>query len=201
MKKSILNLNTVYIGAAIIALGSLFIVLASEWSGLWIKGIGYVANDAENYHNNAHPIEGEYTVEIDVSDLESNEGKVLYDDGEERQIYVSNVTIQNESDYEVYFRSRGTFSLGGATLVSGIAHTQNNNDFVSKFQAEANATYRDYHYKLRPSGYTSLKYRDGDEFGFYLNPPEKEIDIDLEEEQTVEVTVTNLYVNLWAEKR
>ena len=51
-----------------------------------IQGLSYVANDVDGYYN-ADPIEGEYTVEIYLSDLGSNAGTVLSDDGE-NQIYV-----------------------------------------------------------------------------------------------------------------
>ncbi|WP_164669746.1 hypothetical protein [Virgibacillus doumboii] len=193
MGKIRLNLNTLYIGAAIVTVGAVLIVFLSELGGVWINGISYLASDVEDYHNNAHAVEGKYKVEIDLSDLESNKGKVLFDDGENR-IYVSRVIVKNGPEYEVFFRSSGTFSLGGATLVSGVDHTH------EEFRAEAKATYSGKSYKISQSDYSGLKYRNGDEFGFYLFPPEEDIDVDLEEESMIEVTVENLYVNLWAEK-
>ncbi|WP_188456038.1 hypothetical protein [Virgibacillus oceani] len=196
--RKLVNLNTVYVVAAIVAIGTIIIVWASEMSGIWTKGISHVANAVEEYHNAAFPVDGEFTVDIDLSDLESNEGKVLFDDGK-NQIFVSKV-VRNESDYEVVFRSSGDFSLGGATLVSGIEHVRNSNDLTTDFQAEAQASYMGDTYKLSPSGSSGLDYRDGDEFGFYLYRQDETIDIDLEKESMIEVTVTNLYMNLWAEK-
>lgn len=165
---------------------------------LWMKGISHVAND-EGYRNAAHPVKGEYSVELDLSDLGSNEGKVLYDDGE-NQIYVSNVIVNNESDYEVYFRSSGTFSLGGATLVSGTEYVRENNSFTDNFQAKAQAKYKGETYQLHYSGYSGLNYRDGDEFGFYLSRPDEEIIVDSEVDPIIEVTISNLYINYWVKK-
>ncbi len=167
--------------------------------GLWINGISHLSNNTERHFNNAHPVDGEYVVQIDLSDFGSNEGKILFDDGE-NQIYISRVFVQNNSDYQVVFRSRGNFNLSSATLVSGIEHTYTDNGFTTIFHAEAKATYREDTFALSPSISSDLNYRDGDEFGFYLFPTDDEIDIDLERETTIEVTITNLYVNFWVKK-
>lgn len=196
--KRFLNLNTVYMIAAIIVLGVLFLPRAVDIYNLRTQGINYFTNDIENYHNISHPIEGEYTIEIDLNNLDKNKGKVLFDD-EENQIYVSKVIAHNTNEYELFFRSSGSSSLGGATIISGVEHKHNNEGLISKFQAKAEATYRGYTCELIPSEYSGLNYSDADEFGFYLELP-KELVPDFEEEGMIDVTVTNLYMNLWAEK-
>jgi hypothetical protein len=196
--KRIFNLNTVYIVSAIIVLGFLFIPRAVEIYNLRTQGINYYTNVIANYHNNAHPIKGEYTIELDLNNLENNKGKVLFDDGE-NQIFVSKVIAHNTKKYEFFFRSSGSSSLGGATIVSGVEHKHNNDGLISKFQARAQTTYRGATYKLSPSEYSGLNYSDGDEFGFYLELP-YEIVPYIKEEGRVEVAVTNLYINLWAKK-
>ncbi|MDX1699312.1 MAG: hypothetical protein R3250_01780 [Melioribacteraceae bacterium] len=196
--KRFLNLNTVYIVAVIIVLGVLFIPRAVDIYTLRTQGINYFTNDIENYHNNAHPIEEEFTIEIDLNNLENNKGKVLFDDGE-NQIYVSKVIAHNTNEYELFFRSSGSSSLGGATIISGVEHKHNNDGLISKFQAKAKATYRGDTYKLNNSDYSGLNYSDVDEFGFYLELPE-ELVPDFEEEGMIDVAVTNLYINLWAKK-
>ncbi|WP_366162070.1 hypothetical protein ABXS71_01995 [Bacillus infantis] len=196
--KRFLNLNTVYMIAAIIVLGVLFLPRAVDIYNLRTQGINYFTNDIENYHNIAHPIEGEYIIEIDLNNLDKNKGKVLFDD-EENQIYVSKVIAHNTNEYELFFRSSGSSSLGGATIISGVEHKHNNEGLISKFQAKAEATYRGNTCELIPSEYSGLHYSDADEFGFYLELP-KELVPDFEEEGMIDVTVTNLYMNLWAEK-
>ncbi len=84
-----------------VALVGAFVILltlwGSGWLNLWINGISVIANDVDGYHLQTYPIEGEYTVTIDLSYLRSNVGKVLYDEGN-NQIYVETVFVRNESD-------------------------------------------------------------------------------------------------------
>lgn len=196
--KKLLNLNTVYIVAAIIALCALLIPRVVEVINLRTQGINYFTNDIEKYHNNAHPIEGEYTIKIDLNNLKNNIGKVLYDDGE-NHISVSKVISHNIREYELFFLSSGSYSIDGGTIVSGVEHKHNNAGLISKFQAEAKATYRGDIYKINPSEYSGLNYNDVEEFGFYLKIP-NDIVANFEEEEMIVVTVTNLYINLWAKK-
>ncbi|MCP3029479.1 hypothetical protein [Halobacillus sp. A5] len=198
MRRRLFSLNTLFILMAIIAVGILLIPRIIEGYQLQSKGISYITSNIEDYYHKTFPQEGEHTVEIDLSDLESNEGKVLFEDSENK-IYVTNVT-HSGSEYKVTFRSSGSYDKDGATLVSGLEHVHNNNGFTSHFNAEAEAVYKGETFDLSPSESSGLNYRDGDEFGFYLIPPEQMKNIDSKEEPAVEVTVTNLQVNLWVEK-
>jgi hypothetical protein len=196
--KKLFSLNTLYILMAVIAIGFLLIPRMIEAISLQSKGISYITSNIEDYYHKTFPKEGKYTVEIDLSDTESNEGKVLFEDSENK-IYITKVTHIG-SEYEVTFRSSGSYDAGGATLVSGLEHARNNNRFTSHFQAEAEAGYKGETYELSPSGSSRLKYNDGDQFGFHLFPPNQMKNIDLTEDPTIEVTVTNLQVNLWVKK-
>ena len=112
-------IKTLFLKVLMIGVATIVCILwISGWMSLWISGISAVAYDVEDYRIHSYPIDAEYTVIIDLSDFDSNVGKVLYDDGE-NQIYVETVLVQDKSDYEVYFRSSGAYSLRGATLVSG----------------------------------------------------------------------------------
>ncbi len=55
-------------------------------------------------------------------------------------------------------------------------------------------------FNLWNASLSSLNYRDGDSFGYYLIPEEAEIELDLEKESVMTVTVSNLHMNLWAKK-
>lgn len=196
--KKLLNLNTVYIAAGIVAVGFLFVPPVVNLYNLKTQGINYFTNDIEKYHNNAHPIKGEYTIEINLNDLESNKGKVLFDDGE-NQIHVLKVIAHGKNEFELLFRSSGNVNPGGATMVSGVEHNHNKDGLIRKFQATAKATYQGDTYTLNPSKYSGLKYNDGDEFGFYLELPNDMIP-DSENKGKVDMTVTDLYLNLWSKK-
>jgi hypothetical protein len=196
--KRLLNLNTLFIVAIIIAVSALFIPRVIEIFNLQAQGITYFTTDIENYYNNAHPIEEEFSIEIDLKNLEINSGKELFDDGENR-IYLSRIISHNAKDFELFFRSSGSYSLGGATLVSGLKHKHNNDGIISDFQAEGTAMYMKNTIKLSPTVSSGLKYLDGDEFGFQLELPEP-IASETEGDVLIDVVITNLYLNLWAKK-
>ncbi|WP_084243878.1 hypothetical protein [Planomicrobium okeanokoites] len=189
MKKH-LNMNTLYLAAAIIAVSAFMLPRVIEAVNLHLNGISYIADQTEEYYKITEPVEGEYTVELDLNDLENNEGKILYDDGDS-QISVMKVVEQEEKGYEVVFRSHAKDLPEGAVLVSGIAHDNTEDGSTHSIEAEATAG-KDAH-QLSPSTATGLSYKDGDHFGFYLDAPAEEAD-------KVAMTVTNLQLNLWMEK-
>lgn len=84
----------------------------------------------------------------------------------------------------------------GATLVSGIEHAGEKNGYTDILQARATAAYQGKTFELFPEGSAPLKYKDGDPFSFYLYAS----DVDPENEETVEITLSNLYIHYWARK-
>ena len=184
----------------IIVIGAIVLLLwFSGWLNLWINGIGVIANDIEGYELNSYPIDGEYSLKLDLSDFESNEGIVLYDDGE-NQIYVNKVWGNDNSDYQVSFRSSGTYNLRGATLVSGNEHKRVENGFTYDNQVDATATYQGSNFNIYSSGSSGLNYKDGDSFGFYLFPHDKEVGLDIKKESIIEVKFSNLHMHKWEKK-
>ncbi len=175
----------------------LFILWFTGVFSLLTNGIRYIAGNVDEYSTHAKPVNGEYTVKIDLRELESNIGRTLYDDGKNK-IYVSLVFAHNEVEYQIYFRSVGTYSLNGATLVSAIEHAYSDRGFTNIFHAKAKATYRGETFELFPSGSTGLNYRKGNEFGYYLFPHDKTVS--LEEATIIEVTLSNLYLNVWSKR-
>ncbi|TSI02536.1 hypothetical protein [Lysinibacillus sp. BW-2-10] len=176
---------------------TLFLLWVSGWLNLWLNGMSVIGNDVDGYYLQTYPVEGEYTVTIDLSNLKSNEGKVLYDDGT-NQIYIETVFIHNESEYQVSFRSSGTYSLKGATLVSGIEHARTVNGFTKYDRVNAQATYQGKTYKLYPSVLTGLNYKDGDSFGIYLILNDEEgTKVEIDREEKMEIKLSNLYMHIW----
>ena len=195
MKGKRLLLLTLFIGGPIVV----FSLWITGFINLWFYGIGDIASNVNDYSLNIETIDGEYSVTIDLSDPESNEGKILYNDGE-HQIYVSDVIVQNEGNYEVYFRTSGKYNFRRATLVSAIEHKRVHNGFTYNFKANANATYRGETFKIYESGSSGLNFNDGDHFGVYLIPFDKDVTIDIAEDSNIEVTLTNLTLHKWGRK-
>ncbi|OHX52154.1 hypothetical protein BB776_02490 [Planococcus salinarum] len=156
-----------------------------------MEWISHIAEQTEEYYKITDPVDGEYTVQLDLAELESNEGKILFDDGDSR-ITVLEVVPWEESGYEVIFRSHGAEIPNGTVLVSGVDHFRTGNGLSQSLEAEAVSNGGEA-VPLTSSSESGLVYHDGDRFGFYLDAPEGDAD-------EVEVTVTNLQLNLWMEK-
>jgi len=173
---------------------------------LWIDGMRYVVGNTDKYnYEEGHMVDGEYSVDIDLSDLQSNIGKELYNDGTHK-IYVNwvhNSENKNTGAYEIGFRSSGHYSLTGASLVSGIQHSMiDESSITSEITAKMTSTYNGETYDNFYSSSSGINFKDGDEFSFYLFPHSAydTNEISLDEKGVVEVTVTNLYKNMWSKK-
>ena len=175
--------------------------------GLWTSGMASIAKNTKGFTDtNGHAIQGEYSVSIDLDDLQSNIGKELYNDGNNK-IYVSwidNTGNSNSGGYRIGFRSCGQYSLINATLVSGVHHkTVSENSFTSVMSAKMTAKYNDKVYNCEIYSTSGLNYNDGDDFSFYIFPQEsyENNEISLSEEGLVYLSVTDLYKNVWSKKQ
>lgn len=174
--------------------------------GLWTGGMANIANNTKEFTDrNGHTVQGEYTIPIDLLNLESNIGKELYNDGIHK-IYVSwidNTGNINSGGYRIGFRSSGHYSLTGASLISGGHHaTVNENSFTTNMTAKMTAQYNSKNYTSSVYGVSGLNYKDGDDFAFYIFPSEsyKIQEISLNETGIVHLTVTELFKNIWIKK-
>jgi len=171
--------------------------------GLWQEGMAYIANNTHDFNDkNGSLIPGDYSISIDLSDLKSNIGKEIYNDGEYR-IYISwmdNTGAINSGGYRIGFRSVGKYSLSGATLISGIHHkTVGEHSFTTEITAKLIAEFKSQSYSSPTYGVTGLNYKSGDDFSFYLFPTKayESKEVSLEETGTVKLTLSNLYKNIW----
>lgn len=194
--------KTIFIILSIVVLIGLFTLWLTGMFGIWSNGIAYLANNTRNYTDrNGYVIEGQYQISIDLSDLDSNVGKELYNDGIHR-IYVNLVYNDGSAagGYIISFKSSGKYSLTQASLVSGIQHaTVSENSFTMNMSAKMKAEYKGKTYESQRRGLDGLNYKDGDAFSFYIFPSvaydSKEVS--LNEDGIVHLTVTNLYRNIW----
>ncbi|MGX9134112.1 hypothetical protein ACWV26_06980 [Rummeliibacillus sp. JY-2-4R] len=191
--------------STILAIVVLFLWLSGRLL-FWTKGIEYVADVPSGFINHkGHVISGESTVSIDLSNLERNIGKEVYNDGQHK-IYVSwirNTGDINKGGYEIFFRSSGKYSFSKATLISGIQHTINSEtSLIDSMSAKMMATYKGKTYHCEDAVFSSLNFRDGDEFSFYIFPIEsyESKEVTLNEKGIVYLTMTNLYKNSWSKK-
>ncbi|MER2170159.1 MAG: hypothetical protein ABS938_05915 [Psychrobacillus psychrodurans] len=70
--------KTHFIKVLIISVGTIvFTLWISGLLNIWINGISVIADDVKGYQLHSYPVNGEYSLKLDLSDFESNEGKVL----------------------------------------------------------------------------------------------------------------------------
>ncbi|UVI29327.1 hypothetical protein [Paenibacillus spongiae] len=198
--KKIVMISTSVIAVIVVVLWQIGLI------GLWTEGMAYIANNTKEFTDTkGHIVQGEYSIPIDLSDLESNIGKELYNDGAYR-IYVSWIDHTgsiNSGGYQIGFRSSGSYSLSNASLISGAHHaTVNGNSFTTSMSARMTASYNGKHYTSSVSGLSGLNYKDGDYFSFYIFPSEsyENQEISLNETGIVLLTVSDLYKNVWSKK-
>ncbi|MCW3491695.1 hypothetical protein [Dethiobacter alkaliphilus] len=190
------------IPTSVVVIGLLALWLTGMF-GFWSDGMAFLANNTRNFTDgNGYIIEGQYQISIDLSDLDSNIGQELYNDGTHR-IYVKsvyNTGSSNTGGYIISFRSSGQYSLTQASLISGIQHaTVSENSFTKNMSAQMTAEYNGKIYDSWKSGVSGLNYKDGDNFSFYIFPGEAydSNEVSLNEDGIVHLTVTNLYKNIW----
>ncbi|MDR6550125.1 hypothetical protein [Paenibacillus qinlingensis] len=180
---------------------SIVVLWATGLMGLWTEGIAFIANNTTEFTSrNSQVIDGKYVLQVDLSDLESNIGKVIYKDNEHK-IYVSWLQSRRVGEYDLGFRSIGTYSLSGASLISGIHHeTINDHAFTYSMSAKMTVKYEDKTYHATESGQCGLNFKDGDCFSFniYLSTEPKGEPI--KDAGIVEVMITDLYKNIWLKK-
>ncbi|WP_308639541.1 hypothetical protein [Paenibacillus silvisoli] len=201
MKSKTSLLRTVIVAAAVIYLYFWIAGFPSSWT---TEMADIVNNTSKFTDKHGYDVPGEYSVSVDLSDLESNVGKELYNDGAHR-IYVmwmDNVGLQG-GGYRIGFRAVGTYSRDGASLISGLHHiTLDEHQFTSEMTAKMTAAYKGKVYESATYGTAGINFKDGDDFSFYLFPNDayEKDEVTMNEKGIVKLTVSGLYQNLWSKK-
>lgn len=168
--------------------------------GIWRYGMKFLEMDSSYIVRSRELYNLDVEMEIDLNNLDSNSGKVVYDDGK-CKIEVKSVDYEN-GDYKVYFKSYGKYDKNGGILISPILHT---NDSLKNEAFINTSVDEDLNYtgKLYTSG-SLLK--DGDEFGFVIlssDQLKKKIadkkvkDIIEQNNGKVKVTLSNFIKYIW----
>lgn len=160
-------------GGCAIILAVIFIILLRNGAyGTWRDGLAFQFHDA-NYRVAYEDLPGSWSVELDLTDLESNVGKLLYEDENGCRIEVSRVDTNGTDGEErrVWFRAYGVCRRGGGTLVSGCQSVSvDKTVHTVSASASMTATVDGTPWPCTEAGRSDLLYRDGNLFGFFLNP-------------------------------
>ena len=183
----------------------LFGLWKSGYLGLWQHGIADIANDTASFTDEGgHVLEGTYTLTLDLSDLDSNLGAELYNDGTHR-IYVNWLRASDRlPGYEVGFRSSGHYSRSGASLVSGLHHATVDGglSFMTNMSAVMTVEHPAGSHTASPTGLSGLNYKDGDDFFFSISLIDDASTRGNSPIQsgTMTLAVPDLYMNVWRKK-
>ncbi len=169
-----------------------------------IKGLSFITNNTKVFEvSGSHMIAGEYSFSVNLGNVNDSIGKVVYKD-EKNLIYISSIIQGDETTggYRIQFRSQGYYNKDYAELVSGIMHYSNDEGHFHNMAAKMTSKYRNKTYTCNVMGITGINYKDGDSFSFYIFPNEayENKEISFNETGIVELTVSNLYRNIWNKK-
>ena len=158
------------IGSSFVIIIALFMIIlhGNGTLGTWTGGLqyqlGYPIYRAE-YEDAA----GAYSVELDLWDLDSNVGKILYEDSTGCRITVHKLDEMRDGIYRVWFRSHGVCRRNGSQLVSGtIPYQTGSANWMDKGLPRAAASAGGLNRECSLAGISGLNWEDGNEFGFYL---------------------------------
>ena len=172
----------------------LIIFLKNGGYGTWRHGLAYQFFDS-NYavHSEMVP----WSMELDLTDLESNAEKVLYEDETGCRIVVDQVDENRPGEYRVWFRSHGVYDRAGGTLVSGCHSVPaEKTTHTLSMSAGMTALVDGRFYPCSVAGESGLLWKDGNQFGFHLNPRNEDHlpyrDVPIEGVNSITVNLTGL---------
>jgi len=132
--------------------------------GIAIDGMGYMFNHQKKYTVTTQNINTNIEFTLNLKDLSSNEGKIIYQD-KDCNIEIDQVDKTDSGEYCIFLRSHGSYSYSQARLISGIAHHPNT--FNSSASLKINIGGELYDCSI--AGMSGINYKDGDQMGFYLS--------------------------------
>lgn len=168
--------------------------------GIWRYGMTFLEADSSYIVKSRELYNLNIEMQIDLNDLDSNVGKIIYDDGK-CKIEIKSVSYEN-GDYKVYFKSYGKYDRKGGILISPISHSNDSSkqDAFIQTGVDDNLNY------LGKLCYSTSLLKYGDEFGFTILSSDvleekiadkKVKDVIKQEDGKVKVTLSNFIQYTW----
>lgn len=190
------------------------LLLFSAVLGIWIhtsgygelqsRGLAYLDSNQDKYDLMYQTDSNAYSMEIDLTDLESNTGKRVWENGKQyMEIALIDSTELKYGGYRIFFRSHGVYDLNSGFLNTGVKHIRlSENSGTCEMSAKLITTYNGKPYKAKTQGMTGLNWPDGDQTGFYLFPTEayENDGIPLENAGKATITLYNLTEHTWTKR-
>ena len=171
--------------------------------GIWRYGMAFLETDSSYIVRSRELYNLNIEMQIDLNNLDSNVGKIIYNDGE-CKIEIKSVSYEN-GDYKVYFKSYGKYDRKGGILISPISHTNDSlkQDVFIQTNVDDDLNY------LGKLYYSSSLLKYGDEYGFTILSSDileekienkKVKDIIKQDGVKVKVTLSNFIKYTWTRK-
>ena len=122
MKKRNIVLSLLLLG--VVVFGIFYnTTLKDQWH-VWDSGIRWLqSHTGTKYTSTNEAVEGSYSVELNLADLESNHGKKIFEQGRNHSIVVESIEkISENNEYSITLYSKGTYSVFNGKLISFCAH-------------------------------------------------------------------------------
>ena len=197
MKKRYIILSGLLV--AILLFGALFNTLLDDQWEIWDDGLSwmYVVSGTKYLLEN-EKVDGTYSVELDLVDLESNLGKTIFQQGHKQRILIDKIEkVSEKNEYLVTLYSWCKHNVFGGELVTFYAHYPKIEGKHQPSIETANAVvqYMDNMYNCITVDSWKLVRHEGDLITYQIILPE---DVNVELNDKAVLTVSNLTENKWS---
>lgn len=135
IQKSLMKYRVIFTAIGCFFVGLIFfnILWLNGTIGVYKDGLKFLMKD-NKYTIQYESVNTSAEIEVDLNNIESNIGKLIYDDGK-CTIEIERIVKENNGIYNVFFRTHGTYKSQGGTLVTLIrnyakVHTFPSDDLV-----------------------------------------------------------------------
>ena len=192
---------------AVIAL--LFVCLAicklytqTNHYGVMTSGLSHIHWNTEDYALTYSDESSETSTELNLNDLESNIGKIVWQkDKQCIEITSINCKRLHKGEYDIYFRSHGVYDSNEGILTTAVKHIRvDENSFAEALMADMSVNINGISYPCERRSNSSIMHKDGDAFGFSFCLEDLLGDdfTSCENIETVEIKFKNLIAHKWA---
>ena len=194
---------------AVIAL--LFVCLAicklytqTNHYGVMTSGLSHIHRNTNDYALIYSDESSETSTELNLNDLESNVGKIIWQkDKQYIEITSINCKRLHKGEYDIYFKSHGVYNTNEGVLTTAVKHIRvDENSFADTMMGDMFVNINGISYPCERRSNSSIMYKDGDTFGFSFCL-EEILGNDFtscETVGTVEITFENLVEHRWTKR-
>ncbi len=148
-------------------------------------------NLTQNGNYRYHVLDGNYTIEINLNNLESNKGKILFDN-KGSKIIIMDIEYDENNGYRIFFQCNSVLTKEGIYLNSLMCWNDSNEQDYKQV-SELTVHYNGNIYSSNHQGHRG----DGTEIGYYLFDTNDDAKEAAAKKGTANIEIDNIYENNW----